>query len=704
MSDVIKGFIFQGMEDLHKVGSNQYLGECPFCLKEKFYVNEESSEWDCKSCVRKGNLTSFLQQLWEESFKKTKGSDWEKLTAERKLLFPETCSSWEMARSIITGEWLIPGYSPGGKLIQLYRWVALKGKKALLATTGIGHQLFGVHLYNPKLKDVWLCEGPWDAMSLWELSSRMKKPLGNILAVPGCGATGEGLKQFAQYFSRKNVYLLFDNDYPTPNNDVPAGLAGCRRAVKHIGGITKSVKFLCWEGVLKEGYSKDYPAGYDVRDYLSLGKSYATRLDKLPGLIDLLQPVPDEWLEQSKIDDSKPSLELLPCSDWGTLVNAWRKALKWVPGLDKALSVMLAAAVSTETVGDQLWIKIMGPAASAKSTLCEALAVAKEYIFSVSSMRGFHSGWREDGNKDSSLIDLLRNKTLVIKDGDTLLQQPNLPQILAEGRDLYDRVSRAHYRNRVNRSYEGINITWLLCGTSSLRSIDSSELGERFLDCVILDEISDDLEDEIAWRVVNRAVRESTIHANGQVETREGPELVEAKRLTGGYVSWLRKNAIELIKGVEVSDSVKRQCLQLAKFVAYMRARPSARQREKVEREMSFRLTSQLARLSQFLAVVLNRKEVDQEVMSRVRAVALDTARGLTLNIIKLLRQEEEGLGTTALAIMLGQPEERQRGLLLFLRGIRAVESITSGHKKLWKLADNMRKLCDKVYQEESHA
>ena len=146
--------------------------------------------------------------------------------------------------------------------------------------------------------------------------------------------------------------------------------------------------------------------------------------------------------------------------------SAWRKALKWTDGLDCALSVMLASVTSTMQVGDQLWVKIIGPASCGKSTLCEALSVNDKYILAKSTIRGFHSGYKSDrdGTEDNSLIVQVRNKTLITKDGDTILQSPNLGQILSDARDLYDCTTRSHYKNKMGKDYVGVRMTWILCG------------------------------------------------------------------------------------------------------------------------------------------------------------------------------------------------------------------------------------------------
>lgn len=405
------------------------------------------------------------------------------------------------------------------------------------------------------------------------------------------------------------------------------------------------------------------------------------------------------------------SMDLLDCSDYRALQNAWRKAMKWTDGLDVALSVMLASVASVKSVGDQLWCKILGPASCGKSTLCEALSANKEFVFSKSTIRGFHSGYKSDrsGEEDNSLIAQIKGKTLITKDGDTLLQSPNLGQILSEARDLYDCTSRSHYRNQMGKDYEGIRMTWLLCGTGSLRSIDSSELGQRFLDCVIMEGIDDDLEDEILLRVVNRASRNMAVEADGTPETHNDPDMTACMQLTGGYVGYLRRNATDLLSMVETDDESLHYITRLGKFVAYMRARPSLKQEETTEREFAARLVSQLVRLGKCLAVVLNRDSLDEEVMRRVRKVALDTARGQTLEIVKRLHPCYEGMTTNTVAVCTNKTDEKTRTMLRFLRHIGAIELFefklgrgVSGQKR-WKLTPKLRQLYETVMTERSY-
>ncbi len=334
------------------------------------------------------------------------------------------------------------------------------------------------------------------------------------------------------------------------------------------------------------------------------------RLAALESLLGMLVPVPPTWLSGPHTASSASSssgggdMPLLKCSNYRQLTQVWRKALKWTDGLDHALAVMLASIASTRAMGDQLWIKVLGPASSGKSTLCEALSVNKEYVLAKDTFKGLSSGYQTDdeGKENLSLITRIKDKTLIINDGDTLLQLPNLSEIISQLRAFYGRNLRTSYKNKMSVDHEGYNTTVILCGTSSLRKLDQSELGERFLDVVVMEKIDDELEDEVLWRVVNRADRNMSVEVDGKPETHYEPDLAKAMQLTGGYVGWLRENASDGLAAIETPEWVLRRCVKLGKFVAYMRARPSTKQDENAEREFGARLVSQHVRLAKCLA------------------------------------------------------------------------------------------------------
>jgi hypothetical protein len=435
-------------------------------------------------------------------------------------------------------------------------------------------------------------------------------------------------------------------------------------------------------------------------------------VEKTKRLLSRLTPIPEEWIKEA-VSEAKGSMKIEQCSDYRTLVKSWEKAMRWTEGLDHGLAVMLASIASTQSIGDQLWIKVIGPAACGKSTLCEAVSVNKKYVIAKSTIRGFHSGYRsngsdgKDGKEAQPLARRINRKTLVTKDGDTLLQSPNKDQILSEARDIYDGVSRADYRNGVDYEVEGLRTTWILAGTASLRSIDQSELGERFLDCVIMDGIDSDMEDEVLWRVVNRAEKSLSFEANGRANTQHEPDMAAAMGLTGGYIDWLKEKTQEKMESISTPKVAMLSIMRMGKLVAYMRARPSSQQEETAEREFGARLVSQHMRLAKCLALVLNQDTVNQEVLARVRRVALETARGRTLDMAyELYAKGRRGLQAKSLATLVGQAPNDCRNLLRFLKKIEAVEvfkgkndnGTTAGER--WRLTDQLTALFEFVLQD----
>lgn len=730
---VARPFSFHGV---HLNGTGEQLtGDCPICRGDgKFFVNRLTGLWDCKKCSASGNPLTFLRQLHAEADKAT--ADYKELVRSRGLMYPDSLMAFGVARSYLTGEWLVPGLSPDGKVSQLYRYGKDRksGKSILLATPDHHHALFAEKMPVPdRAETVYLCEGPWDAIALHEILARTKRSddgelvfTGNVeasllarsavIGVPGVGSFSD---KWVNLFAGRRVVLLFDNDHPREvggRQVVGAGWAGARRTAGLLARAEEPparIDVLRWGSSEETGHDPDLPSGHDVRDWLrDSGASVAERIAGLASLLDRVGVMPESWVGGRSKDSAGrggTAVEPTPCRDWRTLVNAWRKAMKWPEsgvGLDHALACMLASVTSTKSVGDQLWMKIIGPASCGKSSLCEAISVSRRFVLAKSTIRGFHSGFGSSADEDNSLIAQVRDKTLVTKDGDTLLQSPNLGQILSEARDVYDRTSRTHYRNKMSKDYEGVNMTWLLCGTSSLRSIDSSELGERFLDCVIMEGIDDELEDDILDRVAEKADRSMAFEASGDVETHYEPAMLAVMQSTGGYVEYLRENATALLGAVRFPDDAKTQVKALAKFVAYMRARPSKRQEETAEREFAARLTSQLVRLGKCLAVVLNRPEVDDEVMARVRRVALDTARGTTFRIAeRLLEAGDVGREIAHLAMLLNDSQDRVRTMLKFLQKIGAVKAFVpnedgpkSGMNRVrWRLTPRMTELCRSV-------
>jgi hypothetical protein len=325
---------------------------------------------------------------------------------------------------------------------------------------------------------------------------------------------------------------------------------------------------------------------------------------------------------------------------------------------------MLAVVISTELRGDQLWLRVLGPPGSGKSTLAEALAPAREYVFPVSSITGLFSGYtggRGGRKKDASLIPKIRNKTVVVKDGDTLINAPGRDKILAEMRDIYDGTSRVHYRNRVAYDYNDVRSTFVICGTDEMRALNRTFLGERFLDIEILGP-------EDTRPILKRAFDNTLAKVTEGIGT-GGPDrdaiahdrAIYLARVTMGFIHHLKETLHD--KTPPTCDKpTEDRITALGQFLSYMRARVNRESREELSYrprvELATRLVSQLLKLGICLALVFDKTKLDAEVVRLIRKTVLDTAKGFHYEIAELLfRHRREGLSFKQLSITLGLSE-----------------------------------------------
>ncbi len=738
--DSLRPYISNGVELEWGNHDKEAKSNCPFCGRdEKFSVNIDSGQFRCLVCAEGttkggGNAYTFIRHLHAESMRTTQLEQYVDLVNNRKFLSADSLRAWGCCRSLTTGNWIMPGYGPTGEVCQLYSYVRTNGRMLMMPTATLGHQMFGLTL--PLADTVWITEGPWDGVALWEImgltgfTTEGLAPSSNgnsllhstsIISVSSTGAVGDPFLKYVPMLAGKTVNLCFHNDHPVKNEKTgelcdPSGWSATKRILMLLDCDTppKKINFIKWgsNDLGWEGVNLDLKHGYDVRDILTeLPKQgmlpRQARIEALGNLFKLVEEIPVHWINEAKDHkDKEQKHELVPktCHSYEKLSGAWRHALNWTEGLDHAFPIMLACTTSTMMLGDQLWFRVLGPPGCGKTTLAEAISVCKKHVKSVSTLKGMYSGAIDESGEDFSLINAAASKTLVVKDGDPLLQQPNLGQILSELRDIYDTVGRPSYRNKAKtREYMHKRMTLLLCGTASLRHLDDSELGERTLDCVVMKKIDDDLEDEVLNRIAHRSATSLQVEVNGKADTHYEGSMLKAMQLTGGYVEYLRDKATELIADLTISDEVKYQCTRLGKFVAHLRARPSKKQKETVQREFASRLTSQFVRLAGCLAIVLNKNTVDNDIMVRVRRVAMDTSDGATFKIVDYLRLNPDGATLLSVASMITQSTDDTVRLLQFLIHIEVVETfalegVARGTRIRYRLTPRMVRMWQAVH------
>jgi hypothetical protein len=658
----LRPFHHLGVDLRPGVGSDQSVGDCPFCgREEKFYVHMDTGMWDCKVCDAQGNPVEWLRRLWEASgFHEQRAA---LLAAERRLTSPQTLETWGVRWNTLTEEWLVPFFNSQGLLSQLCRYAMKGGRTMLLPTPGkeLGiHDGMAAPIESEGLAEaadtIYLCEKPWDAMCLWEAMKDTDQH--EAVSVLSLRTASTWHESYAPLFAGKKVVVMFDNDHPRldPNGRQVAGGGhqGLKKVSVSLAGLSppngpSEVCHLHWG---EDGHDPSLPSGYDLRDWIPLDSvndgRYTDdpdeRAHNLAAVLSRVKPVPASWLEDGKIQAAakKGQLQIKPrkCESWQELRAAFEGALYWTEGLDRTLSVILAASMSVDMPGDQVWVRVISPPSGGKTTLLEAVCVTRKYAHAESNIRSFFSGYQSDreGTLDLSLASKANGKVLVTKDLGPILDSPYREKVMGEARDLYDGSATSPFLNKMKRSYQNHRMVWLMGGTDAVASMDSSELGERSLTVRVMDRIDERMEDEIG----RQAIREVIANRGQSASSGQGhhaPRLRDAYALTGGYVEYLCANASRLLGRINPSEEVIDQIHVLGKFVAHMRARPPRKHEERSGREMSTRLRKQLAKLTLCLPVVMQKKEIDGEVMGRIWHVAMDTSRGRSLQVVRVLRK-----------------------------------------------------------------
>jgi hypothetical protein len=553
--------------------------DCPFCGKaEHFYYFPETTTWDCKVCTAPGNnVYTFIQRIYNEVCKKT---------------VDDLIEQWQLPRRVfakvrfnpLNGTYVIPTFK-NGKLNNLYKYVPSINKT--FGTPGLAATLFDWNEHENEV--VWLCEGQKDKLAAEAIiQSREIEAVG----VPGANVFKEG---WVRAFEGRHLVICFDNDKP--------GKEGVKRIVnlfKDSPYKPKSMSKIEWPDDLKEGY--------DIHDlYIeNKAKSYS-----------LLNSFSQEIVEE---EATKVTADvILPDDSIDTFVKAmdvFESSYYMTKDMRAALSMVLASIYSNNLDGrEQVWLKIIGPPGCGKSTISNAVS-ASDFVQSMSTFTGLFSGWKDNDDKDPSLVPLISNRTLIVKDADALLKQGNIEKIMSELRDFYDKNSTVRYGNRQMFNYQNVRSTFILMGTQHLRGADQSFLGERMLTVEM--DVTEKDQEEIENRVMKNALAESL-----------GGKATMERDVMAGMKGWIDNHLKNTKPEVVINTDFVEPLRQMCRITALMRTQVDRDFKGKVRSpaipELPTRLIGQMIKTAVSLTVVHELKEPDEEVYNICKKVLKDT-------------------------------------------------------------------------------
>lgn len=329
-----------------------------------------------------------------------------------------------------------------------------------------------------------------------------------------------------------------------------------------------------------------------------------------------------------------PNVSPIPCDDFATIIDSLRSCLNVTEPMEDTLAVTLACTLSTSLGGLPIWCHVVGPASSGKTTVLELVYASHPYCRSISKFTGLHSGYRAGAStKDCSLFEMLRDKTLFIKDFTTVLAMSpdGRDRIFSELRDAFDGETSNNYRNGIKYEFKNLKFGVITGVTDAIRRFNTTNLGERFVHCQI-DGIWDrnfnltklDTTDE----TISMAIGSQLASLLSPIAS-SNSRMVEQKGMIWGFLDYLQHiimNDPRFIKQItgNIESRYSRFFTHLARLVEMCRAdlhNPVHR----AQLTSPTRTAITLAKLAVCLCIVYGLATPDERVLRVVMKVALDT-------------------------------------------------------------------------------
>jgi len=679
----LRGFAQHGVIFTGTSGETQAVGICPFCGKaNKFLVNVESMLWDCKRCGRSGNFDMFLSLISRKYAASLIEGPITVLSEDRGLR-PQTFRAWGVGWS--GSFYSIPARgNEKGITTDIHRYIipsaGLK-KKRTLSTSG-SHLSFFVPERLRSTRVIWVAEGEWDGMAIWECLRRMKRH-DDVCASPGAGNFPNKL---IEGFYGRDIIVIPDND--------EAGIRGAHRINRLLAGAVQQIRFLHWP--------PGYPEKFDFRDlYLQTGKNPATTLKFVD---ERLRETPPQLIGDGTTPTAtgaagvsappNPTGEGVPPD---VVISQYRKWLHI--SNPEILDVLFGSIFANRISADPLWIFLVAPPGGSKSELIMSLNDAPLiYITTSITPKTLISGANFAGGGDPSLIPKLDGKVLAIKDFTTILSMDvtSRDTILGQFRDAYDGETSRDFGNGIVRRYK--STFGVLAGVTPI--IErwagvSGVLGERFIKY----RIKQAARISGGAAVIDKALENITKESKMRTSLRATAKAVLDRPVSDENVPTIP---------IEMRDRIRR----LAQWIAGLRGvvdreRYTGLVTFKPMHEIGTRLAKQFATLALGIGIWKWESEISMSTYETIVQVACDTAPDRVEEVVKqmYLRGRDDYVTAKEVSEWTRFPEATTRHILQDLNLLRVIKKQPDVRRGSWHLSESVLSLMDylHLYKSESH-
>jgi hypothetical protein len=597
--------------DFHHAEGDEQKTTCPFCKKNSLHVNKTNGLFHCKSCTKSGNKYTFLQYYYDHWKDRTSDKHLEAIAMDRDLpieAFQDADIAYDKSQAV----YLIPVQNEKGSMVNLGRWDIQRGEDGKSRPV---YSLKGckVHLFNlaslASMPTVWLCEGPWDQISLNYLFAETRCKDSAVLAVPGASTFKP---EWTQYFEGKHVVLCYDNDDP--------GKKGLERTAKLLQENCRlaSLSKIVWP--------ESYPSGFDLRDFVS---KYGGNPERCMGRL---------WRFATRIPLTKSKAKAkvtVKCETIQELYEECAKAIHLSKEIEDTLAVIISVVLSNKIFKNPycpLWLFIVGPSGSGKTMLLQSTSDLEHASWQTSlTPKTLISGYKTSDGSDPSLLPALIGKTLIIEDFTGIMGLPagEQDEIYGVLRSVYNgRYEKPYGHMGISRVYpapdsehETCHFTILAGVTGAIHADRRANHGERFLKYHMMV----DNEDYNPLDQIQRSI-DNTLSQSSPEQLLRPPvsAFVEHK------FAELEKLG-DKFEPAAIPERFRQQIIGLAQTVAMVRAVVVRKQGELVvrpEAEIGTRIAQQLIKFAQALAFTYGKSEIDEEVYRLVKRVGLDTCYG----------------------------------------------------------------------------
>lgn len=395
-------------------------------------------------------------------------------------------------------------------------------------------------------------------------------------------------------------------------------------------------------------------------------------VNTFPSTKDYIQTPDGKWTRKDRLDTNETT-----AINRETLLST---LAEWLYIEDvEAIDILYGVALSHYLPGEPVWLFIIGPPGGTKTELLRAFKGEPFYTISTLTPQTLISGL--NSKRDVDLLPLLNGKVLVVKDFTSILSRDSKEQaqIFADLRDSYDGYLEKAFGSGVGK--KGYDAKFdLIAGVTpaiDMYRVIHGILGERFLKCRIHTDEAKAIDKAAELMGKEDAMRNSLVNAVSNCIA------YYAKRIQELPIPTCESNLLEQIKAIGNITAKLRSEVARDRFhtVLYY-----------PEAEIGTRLTKQLLKLAQALAIFHEHDTIGHDEMQCLIRVARDSIPRQRLEIARALADADEYLDSTKVGEVSNTPTQTAKETLEELWMLKLIDRQGTNTFE-WLLNDNTRSL-----------